>query len=100
MEAWVIVKMKAFEKPNLSHARTLTMKICPKCRRKHELEHEHYHDHDQDHEHENVRDGSEESSNGSLKELQAPVVAEPAISEVAHPKSTSTATVISSSILV
>ncbi len=54
VETWLIIKMKAFQ-PSLGHLPALTMKICPKCRKRHagvdeelagQLEQEHEQDHE------------------------------------------------------
>jgi hypothetical protein len=89
VEQWVVTKMKAFQ-PSLSNTRALTMKICPKCRKKHagvdeELATENgHHDHG--------------SSHDSPEQPQTPAVAEPIALEVEPAKNT--ATIVTSSVIV
>jgi hypothetical protein len=96
VETWVIVKLKAFQPP-LSHAQSLSMKICPKCRKKHagadgELAEA------ETGQHGHVDDGSQGSSNGSLKEPETPPDVEPVGLDVQPVKNP--ATVITSSVVV
>jgi hypothetical protein len=92
--------MKASQ-PSLSHAQTLAVKICPKCRKKHAgvdeelvVENEDRHHGDT---HGSSRGSSHGSSHGSPKQLQIPAIAEPAVLEVEPVKIT--ATVVTSSVV-
>lgn len=86
--------MKAFQ-PALNPAQTLAIKICPKCRKRHEegLAADNGH-----HDHEHIQNGSHGSSNGSPKEPQVPAIAENTRIEVLPVKIS--AMVVTSSVLV
>lgn len=89
VDQWVATKMKAFQ-PRLSNTQALTMKICPKCRKKHagvdeELAAENgHHDHG--------------SSHDSPEQPRTSAVAERIALEVEPVKNT--ATIIISSVIV